>query len=173
VHLSVEMEELHGPFYRLRGADLVSGLPQRIDGPGWEVWIGGGTIIAVRPDRDPGLYDDASDPPALDCRGLAILPGLVDLHVHAVGDCGPGGFHDRTSEPTHGALLDGGVTTFVGVLGADTFGRNPRSLLAKVRALSRAGGLTGLACMGASDGSWPPPTLTGSIASDLALVNKS
>ena len=172
------MDDLHGPLYRLRGAEHIVGLPPRFDGRAWELWVGGGTILAVRPESrgggGGGAWGDA-DPPAIDCGGLTVLPGLVDLHVHCAGDCSEvGGYLDRTPEATLPDLLNAGVTTFVGVLGRDTVSRSPRALLAKARGLKRAGGLTALVCTGAGDGSWPPPSLTGGgVGADLALVDEA
>lgn len=172
------MDDLLGPLYRLRGAEHIVGVPSRADGRSVELWIGGGSILAVRPEHQSngtstGAWAE-NEPPAIECRGLAILPGLVDLSLHASGDCtAEGGYFDRTPEASLSDLLNAGVTTFVGVLGRDTVSRSPKSLLSKVRGLNKAGGLTGLVCTGAADGAWPPPSLTGSGASnDLALVGE-
>ena len=172
------MDDLLGPLYRLRGAEHIVGVPSRADGRGVELWVGGGSILAVRPEHqsngsNSGAWND-NDPPAIDCRGLAVLPGLVDLSLYVSGDCtAEGGYLDRTPEASLADLLHAGVTTFVGVLGRDTVSRSPKALLAKVRGLNKAGGLTGLVCTGAADGFWPPPSLTGNGASnDLALVNE-
>jgi len=189
------MDDIHGPLYRLRGAEQVVGLEVRGDGHTWDLWVGGGTIVALRP-APPAFADDSDDEsdgdggnggnrgrgrgrgsdddvPTIDCSGLVVLPGLVDLHVHAAGDCGELGYADRGPEATLQDLLNAGVTTFVGVLGRDAVSRGPAALLAKVRGLAAAGGITGLCVSGAADGRWPPASATGDgLRSDLELLSE-
>jgi len=92
----------------------------------------------------------------------------------------PPPFHlDRTPEACVADLLNAGVTSFAGVLGRNTASRSPRSVLAKVRALHKAGGLSGFVVSGAADGSCPPPSCVSSSCGgggggglDLALIDE-
>ena len=170
---ALEQQRVLPPYFILRGAGRVLGLPHRA-GQRWELVVGGGIILEVRPERPAlpsrGGSRGEGEPPVLDCGGLTLCPGLVDLHVHVSGDgraaassptsaaygtgAGtvdlPGGGRSpehpqrsrggRTPEATVGLLAAGGVTTFVGVLGWDTLSRSPKGLLAKVRSLSGGGG---------------------------------
>ncbi len=133
------MDDLLSPLFKLVNSDHVFGMPG-----GAEVWVGGRSILAVKPNASGSEFDS----PTINCSGMSILPGLVDLNVHVTGDCGLGGYTDRTPEAGLPCLLNAGITTFVGVLGPDTCSRNPMGVLAKVRGLARAGGISGFMCTG-------------------------
>ena len=116
-----------------------------------------GTITDIEPDRD----DEPLPPGAavLDARGLTVLPGLVDVHVHvsAPGSCTPGvgtGL-GQVARNLH-AMLAAGVTTAAD-LGAITQmavgtrrwvgtgrGRGPRLLVAGAPLVAQNGYLTDL-----------------------------
>ena len=67
-----------------------------------------GRIVASGPDTmNQGAPEGAE---IIDCRGAAILPGLVDMRVF-VGE--PGGEHRETLETASHAAAAGGVTTIV------------------------------------------------------------
>jgi dihydroorotase len=72
------------------------------------VLVADGRIVAAGPDAaNQGAPGGAE---IVDCRGAAILPGLVDMRVF-VGE--PGGEHRETLETASRAAAAGGVTTIV------------------------------------------------------------
>jgi beta-aspartyl-dipeptidase (metallo-type) len=105
----------------------------------------------------------------VDAAGLAVLPGLVDPHVHILGGGGEGGPTTRAPEIRVEDIVASGVTTLIGCLGTDGVTRHMASLLAKARALEIEGISTYL-----FSGSYEVPvnTLTGSVRGDLILIEK-
>jgi dihydroorotase len=63
-------------------------------------------------DVGPRLFNDAepSDPEVIDCKGLVLAPGLIDMRVFT-GE--PGSEHRETLETASRAAAAGGVTTMV------------------------------------------------------------
>jgi len=98
-----------------------------------------------------------------------ITPGLVDLHVHLLGGGGEGGPRTRTPEITLSKITQAGVTTVVGCLGTDDVSRRPETLLAKAMQLEEEGISTFIYC---GSYQFPPPTITGSVRKDIALIPK-
>lgn len=72
-----------------------------------DVLVLGGQITAVGPDLASG-----GGVPALDARGLTVIPGLVDVHVHFRD---PGLAHKEGWESGSAGALYGGVTSVVEV----------------------------------------------------------
>jgi beta-aspartyl-dipeptidase (metallo-type) len=105
----------------------------------------------------------------LNAEGLALVPGLIDQHVHIAGGGGEGGPLNRTPEIRLTDLTRGGVTTVVGLLGTDGSTRNVASLLAKARQLA-AEGLTAYIYTGAYE--VPTRTITDNPRSDLVLIDR-
>ncbi|EHM10775.1 isoaspartyl dipeptidase IadA [Thermanaerovibrio velox DSM 12556] len=105
----------------------------------------------------------------VDGRGLLLLPGFIDNHVHILGGGGEGGPATRTPEMPVEDPLTGGITTVIGVLGTDDVTRSVASLVAKARGLW-AEGISAWVMVGSYQ--LPVATLTGSIRSDIALVEQ-
>jgi beta-aspartyl-dipeptidase (metallo-type) len=103
----------------------------------------------------------------IDLEGRRLVPGLIDAHVHVTGGGGEAGFRTRVPPLGVSRYTRAGITTVVGLLGTDDVTRGPRDLLATVYAL-REEGLTALAFTGGYH--VPPQTLTGSVRSDLVLI---
>ncbi len=132
-----------------------------------DVLLAGGVIEAV---ADPGrLKIDGLDPEVVDAAGKSVLPGLIDPHVHILGGGGEGGPATRAPEIRVEDIVASGVTTVIGCLGTDGVTRHMTSLLAKARALDIEGVSTFIFA-----GSYDVPvrTLTGSVRSDLILIDK-
>lgn len=102
-------------------------------------------------------------------RGLQAIPGFIDPHVHITGGGGEGGPATRAPEIRVEDCLRYGVTGVIGCLGTDSITRHPSSLLAKARALEIEG-LSTWVFVGAYN--LPTPTITGSVRSDIALIDK-
>ena len=132
-----------------------------------DVLLAGGAIEAV---AEPGrLRVDGGEAEAVDAAGKKVVPGLIDPHVHILGGGGEGGPATRAPEIRVEDIVGCGVTTVIGCLGTDSVTRHMTSLLAKARALEIEGVSTFL-----FSGSYDIPvrTLTGSVRSDLVLIDK-
>lgn len=105
----------------------------------------------------------------IDCSDKLIFPGFIDLHVHITGGGGEGGYLTRTDSADALEILTSGITTVVGILGADSITRNVANLFAKAKQLELQGLSTYI-----YTGSYQVPvtTLTGSIQSDMVFVDK-
>ncbi|HWQ31075.1 MAG TPA: beta-aspartyl-peptidase [Negativicutes bacterium] len=118
---------------------------------------------------------DSIDPPKgfetemLDGTGLKAVPGFIDQHVHISGGGGEGGPATRTPDIRLTELTTAGITTVVGLLGTDGITRSMEALLTKARALEEEGITTYI-----YSGCYTLPfnTLTGSVQSDLILIDK-
>lgn len=102
-------------------------------------------------------------------EGLFAFPGIIDQHVHITGGGGEKGAISRTAEIAFEDIILTGVTTLVGLLGADGYTRSLEGLLMKARALENQGITTFI-----YSGSYFVPiiTFTGSITHDLILIDK-
>jgi beta-aspartyl-dipeptidase (metallo-type) len=132
-----------------------------------DVLLAGGIIEAV---AEPGRIGGAGlGLEVVDAAGRRVVPGLVDPHVHILGGGGEGGPATRAPEIRIEDIVASGVTTVVGCLGTDGVTRHMTSLLAKARALEAEGVSTFV-----FSGSYevPAKTLTGSVRSDLVLIDK-
>lgn len=132
-----------------------------------DILLAGGKIYKILP---PGSIADS---PLIEktvyCDGMLAFPGLVDQHVHIAGGGGEKGFASRVPEIALEDIIMAGVTTVVGLLGADSRTRSMENLLAKARSLE-TGGITTWIYSGSY--SVPVVTLTGSIQGDLVLIDK-
>ncbi|MGI5921511.1 MAG: beta-aspartyl-peptidase [Syntrophomonadaceae bacterium] len=105
----------------------------------------------------------------IDCQDCLVCPGIIDQHVHITGGGGEEGPISRIPEIMFSEVVEGGVTTVVGVLGFDSVSRSIAGLLAKARGLE-AEGITTYIYTG-SYGS-PTETLTGRVLTDIVLLDK-
>jgi beta-aspartyl-dipeptidase (metallo-type) len=108
-------------------------------------------------------------PRVIRAKGKIVTPGLVDLHVHLLGGGGEAGPWSRTPEITLSKIVCAGVTTVVGLLGTDDVSRRPATLLAKAMQLEQEG-VSAYIYTGSYQ--LPPPTITGSVRKDIALIPK-
>lgn len=105
----------------------------------------------------------------IDGSGLKAVPGFLDQHVHLSGGGGEGGPATRTPDIRLTELTTSGITTAVGLLGTDGVTRSMEALLSKARALE-VEGITTYIYSGCY--TLPFSTLTGSVQSDLILIDK-
>ena len=132
-----------------------------------DILVSDGKIAAVsEPDK---IHIKGMDFEVVDASEKIIIPGLIDSHVHILGGGGEGGPATRAPEITIEDIISSGVTTVIGCLGTDGTTRHMESLLAKARGLEAEGVTTYI-----FSGSYqiPPVTITGSIRSDLILIDK-
>lgn len=129
--------------------------------------------VLIIGDKIGKIADSIEDNKLMDsimsCKGWMAFPGIIDQHVHIIGGGGEDGYESRIPEIDFQDIVSAGVTTAVGLLGADSQTKSLRSLLAKVRALEQQG-LT--AYMYSGSYTIPPVTLTGDITGDMVLIDK-
>jgi len=75
----------------------------------------------------------------IDAKGLSVMPGLIDNHVHFLGGGGEAGPHSRVPEIMIEDFIDAGITTAFGLIGTDGFSRSMHNLVAKAKGLRREG----------------------------------
>ena len=105
----------------------------------------------------------------LDGTGMILTPGLIDQHVHVTGGGGEGSFHTRTPELQLSELVEGGITTVVGLLGTDGITRSVGNLYAKIMALNEEG-VSAYMLTGAYG--YPGPTITGDADKDIVFIER-
>ncbi|HAR36084.1 MAG TPA: beta-aspartyl-peptidase [Acidobacteria bacterium] len=132
-----------------------------------DLLLAGDRIVAV--EKSGQVKIEGLEVKTVEGDELIAVPGLIDPHVHILGGGGEGGPATRAPELRLEDSLGCGVTTVIGCLGTDSITRHPSSLLAKARALEIEG-LSTWIYTGAYN--LPTPTLTGSVRSDIALIDK-
>ncbi|MCI8512914.1 MAG: beta-aspartyl-peptidase [Lachnospiraceae bacterium] len=105
----------------------------------------------------------------IDGTGKLVTPGIIDRHVHITGGGGEGSFHTQAPPVQLSKLIEGGVTTVVGVLGTDGISRSVENLVAKAKALKEEG--ISVFCTCGAYG-YPSPTITGTIDKDILFVDE-
>ena len=131
-----------------------------------DVLLAGGKICKIGENL---TSPDSWDVEIIDGSGMLLLPGFIDSHVHVLGGGGEGGFANRTPEATLSGLTRYGITTVVGCLGTDGYGRDIDSLIAKIKGL-REQGISAYAYTGSYQ--VPVRTLTGSITRDIMMIDE-
>jgi len=132
-----------------------------------DIVIAGDKIYKILPPEE--IIDNLLFENTIFCEGLCAFPGLIDQHVHIIGAGGEQGFASRISPLDIQEILRTGVTTVVGLLGADGCTRSLECLYAHAKALELQG-ITTFIYSGSY--SVPPVTLTGSMTRDLVLIDK-
>jgi beta-aspartyl-dipeptidase (metallo-type) len=131
-----------------------------------DLLTGGRSILAISKHIEPPTGTEVN---IIDCKGLKLIPGLIDSHVHITGGGGEGGPASRMPELQISMMVDGGVTTVIGCLGTDGITRSVESVLMKVKTI-RAQGMSAWMYTGAYQ--VPPPTILGDISKDIALIEE-
>lgn len=132
-----------------------------------DVFISGGRICAVENDINVGSLDKKTQ--VINGKGKLLCPGFIDSHVHVLGGGGEGGFANRTPEADLSGFTRYGITTVIGCLGTDGYGRDMTALVAKIKGLKEQG----ISAFGYT-GSYQVPvrTLTGSITKDIMMIDE-
>ena len=130
-----------------------------------DILIAGSKIELVAPSIDislPGIE-------VIDAEGEVVHPGLIDGHVHAIGGGGEAGMISRVPPLSERKIIEGGVTSLVGLLGTDGYTRTVRDLVAKIKGF-REWGLSAWALTGSYQ--VPSITLTGSVGDDITFIDE-
>ena len=130
-----------------------------------DVLITSGKITLIK--DSISKFDDKIE--VLDGTGKKLIPGLIDNHVHITGGGGEGSFKTRVPDITLSKLIEGGITTAVGMLGTDSSTRSIENLVAKAKGLKEEG-LSVYVHTGAY--STPSPTLTGEVRKDIIFIDE-
>lgn len=130
-----------------------------------DVLVVNDTIVAIE-DMIPELPFDTE---VIDLKGMSLVPGFVDQHVHITGGGGEGSFSTRVPEVMLSELTRYGVTTVVGVGGTDDVTRSMPNLLAKARGLEEEGLSTWI-----YSGAYPAkgPRFTDNFRTDIMFIDK-
>jgi beta-aspartyl-dipeptidase (metallo-type) len=131
-----------------------------------DLLIGGKTILGI---SDKITLPQGIDTEVIDAKGLLVVPGLIDNHVHIAGAGGEGGPATRTPELKLSSMFEGGVTTVIGCLGTDGLTRSVETVLMKAKSL-RYEGASAWIWTGAYQ--VPTPSITGDIGKDIALIEE-
>ena len=131
-----------------------------------DVLLAASKILAIEDKIDPPFGLDVK---VIDASGLKLVPGFIDAHVHIAGAGGEGGPATRTPEMQLSEMISAGVTTVIGCLGTDGFGRSVDSVLMKVKAL-RGEGVS--AWMYTGSYQVPTPTITGDVSRDILMIEE-
>lgn len=105
----------------------------------------------------------------IECEGKIACPGFIDQHVHLSGGGGEQGPQSSITPLGVDVLAAAGITTAVGLLGADAVGKSMQGLLMKARSLQMDGMTTYIY---AGNYGLPPVTITGRVLTDIALIDK-
>lgn len=130
-----------------------------------DVLVSAGRVLAIEPSLEAPRQLPCE---VVDVEGRALVPGLVDAHVHLGGGGGESGFASRVPALALSQLTRAGVTSAVGLLGTDTTTRTMEDLVARTYAL-REEGLSAWCWTGGY--AVPPRTLTGSVRGDIVFVD--
>lgn len=128
-----------------------------------DILIAGGEIVKMAEHLDCGQVQE------IDASGKIAVPGLIDQHIHITGGGGEGSFHTKTPEVQLSSLIEGGITTLVGLLGTDGFSRSVENLVSKAKALKEEG--LSVYCLTGSY-SYPSVTLTGDVKKDILFIDE-
>lgn len=131
-----------------------------------DVLCGGNQILLIDDHID---LQGLNDVHIIQGKGLKLLPGFIDAHVHIAGAGGEGGPASRTPEMQLSHMLEAGVTTVVGCLGTDGLTRNLESVLMKAKSLKQEG-VSAYMYTGAYQ--VPTPTMLGDVGRDIALIEE-
>jgi beta-aspartyl-dipeptidase (metallo-type) len=131
-----------------------------------DILIAGQKVIAVEQEITTPQWSYLE---VIDLKKQWVLPGLIDSHIHIAGAGGEGGPSTRTAELIFDSIIEGGITTVIGCLGTDGITRTVESVLMKAKAL-RLQGISAWIYTGSYQ--VPPPTITGSVSRDIALIEE-
>jgi beta-aspartyl-dipeptidase (metallo-type) len=130
-----------------------------------DILLGGGKVLEI----SDNIEIFSKKIKVIDGSGKYCVPGFIDNHVHVTGGGGEASFRSRAPEVELSKLIEGGITTVVGLLGTDSTSRSIENLLAKVKALNEEG-ITAYCLTGSY--TIPSITITGDIRKDIAFIDQ-
>lgn len=130
-----------------------------------DVLVTKGKIALI--DEEISIFSDKIK--VLDGTGKKLVPGFIDCHVHITGGGGEGSFRTRVPEIALSKLIEGGITTVMGLLGTDSTTRSVDNLIAKTKSLKEEG-ISAYALTGSYG--FPSVTLTDSVKKDIVFVDE-
>lgn len=131
-----------------------------------DIFVAGNKIVQISHEISLGYLPGLE---IIECDGKIACPGIIDQHVHISGGGGEQGPQSSIPPIEVKALTAAGITTVVGLLGADGVGKSMQGLLMKARALEEEG-MTSYIYAGHYG--IPPSTITGRVLTDIALIDK-
>ncbi|MBS3782230.1 MAG: beta-aspartyl-peptidase [Candidatus Thermoplasmatota archaeon] len=134
-----------------------------------DLLISNGKITSLKKNIDEGSLSFLEDLKVIDASNQIALPGFIDHHIHFNGAGGEGGPKNRTPPLQLTDMTRGGITSAVGLLGADGKTRSLKDLLMKARALEEEGISTWI-----YTGAYqvPSPTITEDVLTDIITIDK-
>jgi len=132
-----------------------------------DVLVVGRTIVKIAPKIT--LPENFLETVVVDAKDKFLVPGLIDGHIHITGAGGGLGPMSRSREIKIEDITRAGITTAVGTLGTDIYTHDLKRLLVKAQGLEDQGITTFI-----YNGSYsaPPINVTGSVETDLLLIDK-
>ncbi|MFP4185900.1 MAG: beta-aspartyl-peptidase [Thermoplasmata archaeon] len=134
-----------------------------------DILICGEKILSIKDDIDQDKLNSIRKIEKIDSSSMIAIPGFIDHHIHFNGAGGEGGPKNRTPPLQLTDLTRGGITSAVGLLGADGVTRSLKDLLMKARALEEEGISTWI-----YTGAYqiPSPTITEDVLTDMITIDK-
>lgn len=127
-------------------------------------------ILAICDQVDHKVWDNLRiEYEVLDASDCYVTPGFIDPQEMLAGGSGEQGFNSQTPRIELSEIVTAGITTVVGCVGADTVTKTQQALLGCVKSLN-AEGLSAYMYCGGYD--VPPVCITGSIRSDIILIDE-
>jgi len=123
----------------------------------------------VRVDKELSGLAKQLEAEVIDAGGKIVAPGFIDQHVHFLGGGdyeGPGGV---TTDIEFSSFTKSGITTAVGCLGSDDTARNMLDLMRRAQDFEKLG-ITAYVYTGSFN--VPSPTITGSVRTDMMMVDR-
>lgn len=134
-----------------------------------DILIANDKILLIKENISDDIQKMIGDARIINAENCIIIPGFIDQHVHVNGAGGEGGPQYRTPPIQLSELIRSGITSVVGLLGTDGITRSLKDLLMKIRGLENEG-ISAWMYTGAYQ--IPSPTITGSVLSDIVLIDK-
>jgi beta-aspartyl-dipeptidase (metallo-type) len=128
-----------------------------------------GKIVSIGKEDDFLSLNFSDKVKIIDAKGMIIIPGFIDQHMHFLGGGGKLGYSSRAGIIEYNDIIRFGVTTAIGSLGVDSYLKNLNSLLIRAKELA-AKGLTTYLLTGGFQ--LPLKSITDSVFNDLIYIDK-